>query len=266
MPTIIHGMCEYCGTPYSRRARGRVFKYCSPRCGGLAKAHQLTGGTGRGPKSGPRKITREQIRQAVEEYQTGQSIAQLGKKYGLSFKNMRKWLMTENISFRPAHAPYQPIEPRFWKFVEKTDTCWIWTGAKDSSGYGYICCNGKNTKAAQVSWQIHIGPLPKGLWILHKCDNPPCVKPDHLFLGTSKDNVQDMVNKGRNRSLIDLNEPARFARGERHGHAKLTDTLVREMRALRANNHLTYASIAKKYGVSFTTAYQAVNKQNWKHI
>jgi len=70
----------------------------------------------------------------------------------------------------------------------------------------------------RVSWELHYGPIPKGMSVLHKCDNPPCVRPDHLFLGTQQDNLQDMRNKGRHR----------WGLGERHAHAKLTTEIVLE--------------------------------------
>lgn len=113
--------------------------------------------------------------------------------------------------------PFIPLKDRFWSKVVKTDTCWIWIGAGSTSkkGYGQIRlpgAKGRQTSAHRVSWILHRGEIPIGLDVLHKCDNPPCVNPDHLFLGTNQDNVNDKVSKGRqytNRDIL-----GRFRKGD----------------------------------------------------
>ena len=76
--------------------------------------------------------------------------------------------------------------------------CWLWIGARNNYDYGYITLNGWPEGTHRLSWQLHCGPIPDGMWVLHKCDRPPCCRPDHLFLGTQLDNVADMLAKGRN--------------------------------------------------------------------
>lgn len=102
-----------------------------------------------------------------------------------------------------------PLAERFWKKVRKTDGCWLWIGGKDRRGYGRIgdvpSPNGRRGPtilASRASWQLHYGPIPDGLDILHRCDNPSCVRPDHLFAGTASDNFQDMLRKGRHPTAI----------------------------------------------------------------
>lgn len=101
---------------------------------------------------------------------------------------------------------------RFWKCVVRTDGCWQWTGRqRHKFGYGVLGGNSpkhfgrRSIEVHRLSWIIHFGPIPKGLCVLHKCDNPECTRPDHLFLGTTQDNLADMRSKGRE------------ARGDRHG-------------------------------------------------
>lgn len=107
------------------------------------------------------------------------------------------------VKYRRGHnKQLQPLpEERFWSKVERTDTCWIWTASATEYGYGRISweVDGKKRlfRAHQVSWMLHYGTIPFSLSVLHKCDNPPCVRPDHLFLGTQLDNMRDMVFKGR---------------------------------------------------------------------
>src|SRR5690606_18431715 len=93
------------------------------------------------------------------------------------------------------------LEERFWSKVTKGESCWEWGGYVDKqSGYGKLAMRpGPPTGAHRVSWQLHNGPIPEGMWVLHSCDNPKCVRPDHLFLGTPLDNSRDMVSKGRER-------------------------------------------------------------------
>lgn len=95
-----------------------------------------------------------------------------------------------------------PIEDRFWSKVRKTKDCWEWLGSKNPKGYGHISHREKIAQAHRVSWAMHNGELPPGLHILHKCDNPSCVRPDHLFLGKDKENAVDRERKGRGASKL----------------------------------------------------------------
>jgi hypothetical protein len=97
--------------------------------------------------------------------------------------------------------PQGDAELRFWLHVEKTDGCWIWTGSSNDAGYGVVWTDDKILVGAhRFSYELHNEPITGGLFVLHRCDNPPCVNPEHLFLGTAADNVHDMIRKGRNRN------------------------------------------------------------------
>jgi hypothetical protein len=97
--------------------------------------------------------------------------------------------------------PRKPWPGRFWEKVLKTDGCWVWIAARNPLGYGLASVESRTIKAYRVSWELSNGPIPKGLCVLHRCDNPPCVNPDHLFLGTIRDNNIDRQRKGRTKNL-----------------------------------------------------------------
>lgn len=97
-------------------------------------------------------------------------------------------------------SAFPPIKERLMAKVEKrADTgCWVWTGTmQNSKGYGSIYYDRKNERVHRVSYKLFIGPIPDGLFVLHRCDNPPCINPEHLFLGTPMDNTRDCLSKGR---------------------------------------------------------------------
>lgn len=127
---------------------------------------------------------------------------------------------------------------RFWAKVrpEVGDACWLWTGA--AQRYGTFKPDGKNVLAHRYSWELHFGPIPEGLCVCHKCDVPLCVRPDHLFIGTMKDNCQDREQKGRG------NQP----RGEKQHSAKLTEEIVRDIKKRIADGESMYA-MGKQYGL-----------------
>ena len=103
-------------------------------------------------------------------------------------------------SLEPFVLSVASFDGRFWGKVAKRDgeECWEWQGSRKGGGYGSIGIKGGTVAAHRASWVLTNGAIPDNLWVLHKCDNPPCVRPDHLFLGTRLDNVRDMCAKGRN--------------------------------------------------------------------
>lgn len=133
--------------------------------------------------------------------------------------------------------------------------CIPWTGYL-TDGYGAIripgCRGGTRYKAHRVAWEIFRGPIPHGSHVLHVCDNRCCVNPSHLFLGTNKDNIVDMMHKGRQ------------SRGELHVKSKLTDESVLEIRRLHGT--LTQVQLARIFKVSTTTIGCVVHRLTWKHI
>ena len=133
----------------------------------------------------------------------------------------------------------------FWSRVERAEDCWTWTGPRFPSGYGRTRIGQLQTTAHRVAWMLTNGPIPSGMVVMHTCDNPPCVRPAHLTLGSYRDNARDMVEKRR---AFPQNHPDRMARGERSGRARLTEQQVEEIRA-RLTAGESRSSIARGYGV-----------------
>jgi hypothetical protein len=141
----------------------------------------------------------------------------------------------------------------FWSHVDKTGPCWLWTAGVNGQGRGCIRKDYKYRQTHRLSWEMAFGPIPEGLHVLHKCDIPRCLNPDHLFLGTQADNVRDCVAKGRH--------------GDKHSRRtnKLNPTKVRAIRMMLARG-TTQSAIAKKYGVRQTLISSIKVGRIWKHV
>lgn len=164
----------------------------------------------------------------------------------------------------------RPLAERFWEKVNKDGPtcshfpelgpCWLWTGCSQyRSGrisYGRIAYGTKVALAHRVSWELNIGPIPHGHQVLHRCDNPQCVNPTHLFLGTQVENIADMVAKQRQGA----------ARGEKAWCAKLTASKVKEIREKHKSGGVTMVDLAREYGVSDSMIQFIIQRKNWKHV
>ena len=144
-------------------------------------------------------------------------------------------------------------QQRFDYYADKSrgpDACWPWKGATNKDGYGKTWVSGKFLQAHRLSWELANGPIPVGLSICHKCDNPPCVNPQHLFTGTTAANMADRNRKGRH------------AHGARHYRAKLNAEQVVSIR----NDTRVGRVIAEEYGIHTETVYGIKNRWSWKHF
>lgn len=149
-----------------------------------------------------------------------------------------------------------PLEVRFWRMIEKTETCWLWTGAKKEWGHGVMNSGGRNGKSIRVhrlSWEMHNGVIPEGLFVCHRCDVPNCVNPDHLFVGSHQDNMTDCKNKGRY-------DRVKRPKGERHGMAKLSAKQAQSLRDDYDTGSFTLHQLGAKYGISHAQA-QRIGKR-----
>ena len=151
-----------------------------------------------------------------------------------------------------------PSQLLFWSHVDKSGECWLWTGAqsldRNVPNYGCFRMDKKTVRAHRASWVISNGPIPDHLCVLHKCDNTLCVRPDHLFLGTHQDNMDDMAQKGRVITLM--------VSGANHPNAKLTECQIQEIRA--KGEYMTRTAIAKEYGVSQPHICLILAGKTWK--
>ena len=137
----------------------------------------------------------------------------------------------------------------------RSDGCWIWMKGKDKDGYGLERMPGTRLtrRAHRMSWEVRNGAIPAGLMVLHRCDEPSCINPGHMFLGTALDNAKDRDQKGR----------GGWASGEDHGQAKLTKADVSAIRALMAAK-ASREEVARRFGVSETSIHNVIHGLTWK--
>lgn len=151
-----------------------------------------------------------------------------------------------------------PPSERFWSKVDRrgSDECWPWQASVNETGYGRLTAGrGINLKAHRVACELTRGPIPAGMSVLHKCDNPPCCNPSHLFFGTKKDNTRDMLAKGRG-------SPPPRRSGAEHPSAKLDEASARKIIA----DQRSHRAIASEYGISSMTVFRLKNGKTWKNL
>lgn len=145
--------------------------------------------------------------------------------------------------------------------IEFTETCWIWSGSINQNGYGNFQLPTITTIASRASYFIFKEELPDGLFVCHKCDNPPCVNPDHLFLGTAKDNAMDC--RVKKRCCFDVPKTRRTLSGSLHWSAKLTEKDVHYIRSLTYHDQL-FKELAEMFSVNVSTIRKSYNGKYWK--
>lgn len=148
---------------------------------------------------------------------------------------------------------------RFWSKVDQSGgpgACWLWTTGCFSGGYGAFTVRRKVKKSHRVSWELTNGPIADGMFICHHCDNPRCVNPSHLFLGTPADNMHDRDKKGR----------ACRTPGSERWSSKLTEADILDIRARYVPRKVTLAFLAEEYGVTFQDIWHIVHRKTWTHV
>ncbi len=162
------------------------------------------------------------------------------------------------------------LKERLLRYTVKTKTCWIWKGSVwNNNGYGRLSISNKSVGAHRISYSIFIGDIPKGMFVCHKCDNPLCVNPDHLFLGTPADNSNDMVIKNRQAKGLRsgrYTHPEATIRGEKHYANKLTEKQVIEIRKIYDSGKLNTKELGRKFNVNSKTIWWIGKRLRWKHV
>lgn len=175
-------------------------------------------------------------------------------------KSVHGYVKGQPVRFIHGHRGTRgTIEQYFWTYVipGPFTECWVWSGPTRRAGYGVLYFHKHRVPAHRLSWELHNGPIPDGLFVCHSCDNPPCCNPYHLFLGKAVDNVRDMDAKGRRVRMG-------FS-GETNHAAKLTEPQVLEIRRRFAQGE-QQAALAKEYGVTQTHMRRVLHGENWRHI
>lgn len=183
------------------------------------------------------------------------------KSRGLCDTHYAYWRRNGEVGQREAKT----LAERLWVKVDKSPglgplgDCWEWRGYVHPVGYGQLSLDatGKKTNTNRAAYIVTHGDIPDGLWVLHRCDNRLCCNPDHLWLGTPKDNTQDMIAKGRRRKAFQV------VRGEDVRNAKITEDIVR---AIRAEPPMTFKALGEKYGLSTATVHSVKLRRTWAHV
>jgi hypothetical protein len=142
-----------------------------------------------------------------------------------------------------------------WKYINKKsdDECWEWTSSKDTSGYGMFRLNGKRPHPHCLIYELTYKKIPRGLYVLHTCDNPSCCNPKHLFLGTQQDNIKDMNLKGRRFKTF----------GENNPNSKLTHSQVDEIRRLYLLGNTSYKKLGKQFNITDVQVGNIIRRDMW---
>lgn len=174
------------------------------------------------------------------------------------------------MATRPIPELSEKHKTKFWSRVNKNGSvqthcrklgaCWEWTDAT-CKGRAVFNIKAEHFYSSRISWWMHFGQIPPGQQVLHKCDNPLCVNPDHLFLGTQAENMRDMIKKGRNVAVI---KPGYAPRGMKSGNAKLTDAIVLEIRALCTTQNC--AAVGRILGINRHQVWSVHRRKSWSHL
>lgn len=195
------------------------------------------------------------------------SVPGCGRKHSVHGLCRSHWSRVQKTGDVQADIPlrhYRPIglslSETFDYFMPGTPgtDCWEWTGSRNQAGYGVVRMTDSSFPAHRVSYELFIGPIPEGWCVCHRCDNPPCCHPDHLFLGTPADNTRDMMSKDRHvRGIV---------YGESCGTHKLSERDVLDIRRRYAERSSTQVELSAEYGISKNHTCAIIKRHAWQHL
>ena len=190
----------------------------------------------------------------IAEYATNHTLQETAETFGISTNSVARYKHKIGlVKPRPKHLL---LHQRLENHTISKDNCWLTDLPSNGHGYLNITVNGKTKYAHRIAYELHKGEIPDNMCVCHSCDNPACINPSHLFLGTQRENVADCISKGRS------NTP----KGENHHKAKLTESDVHQIKHLLAEANLTLKQIANTFGVKLETISNIKTGKSWKHI
>jgi predicted DNA-binding protein YlxM (UPF0122 family) len=182
------------------------------------------------------------------------SIRSIAKKYNCSTHPINLAIKNNSRNY----TEQKKVNDIFGNIKVSAGLCLEWQGQKNSQGYGYVGYSGKTRRVNRLVYELVFGEIPDGMFVCHTCDNPSCINPQHLFLGTPADNIQDMYNKNRQ------NDNKNMPSGERHHNSKLKNSDIPKIRRLLKSGR-TQQNIADVFSVSQTTIYEIAAGRTWKN-
>lgn len=174
---------------------------------------------------------------------------------GYCATHLKRWrLYGDPLFMKQKQLHGLTLRERWAAYAPQSDGCWEWSGSRDPNGYGRLNVGGTPILAHRLAWELHKGPITPADHICHRCDNPPCVNPSHLFKGNAQMNSDDKCKKKRHRFGV--------SKGEAHGCAILTEAQAHEIKA----SGLSHKACAEQYGVSYQTVWEIRKGVSWRHL
>lgn len=192
-------------------------------------------------------------------HEKGMSTFDIADRLGKSQDTIQVWMDRLDCGAHHGKSVKRRFDNRYE--IDEETGCWEWTGyVKEQTGYGEMSVNAESEGAHRISYRLHNGEIPEGSWVLHKCHNPPCVNPDHLYAGDVRDNVKDAIEEGS------FHHDGQMKRGEENRHAKLTEDDVRNIRSQYESSGKTMSDLAENHGTSLTNIFHIVHRNTWQHV